>query len=60
MIGKAVEYEVTSAGGRKCQVEAKDSAQAKRMACRNWRMTPSCPWTGTAGMKARKLSQGAT
>ena len=60
MTGKVIEYEVTSAGGRKTIVEAKDSAQAKRMACRHWRMTPSCPWTGAAAMKARKVSQGAT
>jgi len=60
MTGRVVEHEVTAARGRKTIVQAKDSGQVKRQACKHWRMTPGDAWTGTAGMKARKVSQGAT
>lgn len=55
MTGKGAEYEVTSAGGRKCLVTAKDGAQAKRTACKRWNLTPGDTWTGIAAMKARKI-----
>jgi len=38
-------------------VEAKDSAQAKRKACRLWGVSPSDEWHGISTMQARKLTK---
>ena len=37
-------------------LEAKNSSQAKRKACRLWGISPSDPWHGISTMQARKLT----
>ena len=38
-------------------VEAKDSAQAKRKACKLWGVSPSDEWHGISTMQAKKLTE---
>lgn len=50
-----MKYLVTSPGEREITVNAKDSAQAKRLACKFWGIKPRDPWCGITAMKAKKL-----
>ena len=50
-----MKYLVTSPGEREITVNAKDSAQAKRLACKYWGIKPGDPWCGITAMKAKKL-----
>lgn len=50
-----MKYIVTSPGGREFEVEAQNSTQAKRKACRYWNIKPSDPWCGMSAMKAIKI-----
>jgi len=38
-------------------VEARDSAQAKRKACKLWGVSPSDRWHGISTMQARRLTE---
>ncbi len=38
-------------------VEARDSAQAKRKACKLWGVSPSDRWHGISTMTARRLTE---
>jgi len=46
---------VTSPGGRTITVEAKNSTQAKRKACKIWELKPTDYWCGITSLKARKI-----
>lgn len=49
-------YEVTTkAGGRKTTVTAESADKAKRKACKEWNISPSCPWCGLSNMTAKKI-----
>ncbi len=50
-----MKYIVTSPGGREVEIEARNSTQAKRKACRFWGIKPSDPWCGVSTMRARKI-----
>ena len=50
-----MKYIVTSPGEREIVIEAKNSIQAKRLACKYWGIKPSDPWCGISGMKAIKI-----
>lgn len=41
-------------------VEAKNSAQAKRKACKLWGINPSDPWHGISTLTARRLTEEET
>lgn len=38
-------------------IDANNSAQAKRKACKLWGISPSDPWHGISTMHARKLTK---
>lgn len=48
-------YDVRSPGGRVARVEAANSTQAKRLACRRWGYRPSDYWVGITSMKATRV-----
>lgn len=50
-------YEVTSPGGRKIIVEAKNSTQAKRLACRRWGIKANDSWSGVTSMQAKLIKE---
>lgn len=50
-----MQYLVTSPGERTITVEAQNSIQAKRKACRFWGIKPSDPWCGLSAMTAKKI-----
>ena len=50
-------YEVSLASGRSVMVEAANSTQAKRKACKYWGYKPGDPWLGLSSMKAQKISK---
>lgn len=52
-----MQYLVTSPGERTITVEAQNSTQAKRQACRFWGIKPSDPWCGMPALKARKIKE---
>ncbi|CEP67136.1 Uncharacterized [Moorella glycerini] len=51
------QYEVKAPSGRKLVVEARDSSQAKRLACKKWGIKPSDYWCGVTSLKARKVDK---
>lgn len=52
-----MQYLVTSPGERTITVEAQNSTQAKRKACRFWGIKPSDSWCGLSALKARKIKE---
>jgi len=52
-----MQYLVTSPGERTITVEAQNSTQAKRQACRYWGINPSDKWCGISAMMARKIDE---
>ena len=50
-----MKYLVISPGEREIVIEAKNSTQAKRMACKCLGIKPSDKWCGISGMKAIKI-----
>jgi hypothetical protein len=52
-----MKYLVISPGEREIVIEAKNSIQAKRKACRFWGIKPSDPWCGLSALKARKIKE---
>ena len=52
-------YEVTSAGGRKITVVAKDSTAAKRLAAVLWGLRSTDAWTGISSMSAKQARKDA-
>ncbi len=52
-----MKYIVTSPGERTITVEAKNSTQAKRKACRFWGISPSDPWCGLSALRAKKIKE---
>jgi hypothetical protein len=50
-------YEVSLASDRSVIVEAANSTQAKRKACKYWGYKPGDPWLGLSAIKARKISK---
>jgi hypothetical protein len=50
-------YIVTSPGGREVEVEAQNSTQAKRKACRYWGIKPSDKWCGITALTARRIKR---
>lgn len=52
-----MKYIVTSPGGREVEIEAKNSTQAKRQACKYWGIKPSDKWCGLSALTARKLNE---
>ena len=52
-----MQYLVTSPGERVIAIEAKNSIQAKRKACRYWGIKPSDSWCGLSALKARKIKE---
>ena len=50
-----MQYLVTSPGERTITVEAQNSTQAKKQACRYWGIKPSDPWCGLSAMTAKKI-----
>lgn len=48
-------YEVTNVDGRKIHVLAKNSQEAKRIACRLLGKKASDYWTGISSMKAKRI-----
>ena len=51
-------YLVVSPGERELVVNAKNSTQAKRIACREWGIRPGDKWCGIPGLHARKIKEG--
>jgi hypothetical protein len=49
-------YFVKNVSGRTLTVEAKDSTQAKRKACKYWGFKPSDYWLGITSMHARRIA----
>jgi len=53
-----MKYIVASPGERTITVEAQNSTQAKRKACRYWGIKPSDKWCGITALKARRIREG--
>jgi len=49
-----MKYLVISPGEREIVIEAKNSIQAKRKACRYWGIKPSDKWCGITALTARR------
>ena len=52
-----MKYLVISPGERTITVEAQNSTQAKRQACKYWNIKPSDPWCGLSALKAQKIKE---
>lgn len=50
-----MKYIVTTPGERTAEVEAKNSTQAKRKACKFFGIRPGDPWCGMSAMTAKKI-----
>lgn len=51
-----MKYIVTSPGGREVEIEARNSTQAKRMACKCLGIKPSDKWCGASSLTAKKIN----
>lgn len=49
-------YLVISPGGREIEIEAGNSTQAKRKACKLWGIKPSDKWCGVSSLIARRIN----
>lgn len=49
-----MKYIVTSPGGREVEVEAQNSTQAKKEACKHWGISSNDKWCGITALKARR------
>jgi hypothetical protein len=50
-----MKYLVISPGEREIVIEAKNSTQAKRKACRFWGIKPNDEWCGITALTARRM-----
>lgn len=50
-----MKYLVTSPSGREITIDAKNSTQAKRIACKVWGILPGDTWCGISVLKANWL-----
>lgn len=50
-------YLVISPGGREIRIEAKNSTQAKREACRHWDIKPGDKWCGVSSLHTRRFNE---
>lgn len=50
-----MKYLVTSPGEQEITVNAENSEQAKRLACKHWGISPSDSWCGMSALKARRI-----
>lgn len=48
-----MKYLVTSPSGREITIDAKNSTQAKRIACKVWGILPGDTWCGISVLKAK-------
>lgn len=52
-----MKYLIISPGEREITIEANNSTQAKRKACRIWGISPSDCWCGISALKALQIKQ---
>ena len=52
-----MKYLVISPGGREVEIEAQNSTQAKKEACRYWGIKPSDKWCGITALKAMRQTK---
>ena len=52
-----MKYIVTSPGGREVEVEAQNSTQAKKEACKHWGIRSNDKWCGITALKARRQTR---
>ena len=48
-------YIVTSPGGREVEIEAQNSTQAKKEACKHWGISSNDKWCGITALTARRM-----
>ena len=52
-----MKYIVISPGGREVEIEAQNSTQAKRKACKFWGIKPSDEWCGITALTASRIKE---